>query len=72
MLIKGLRETEAFFISDLVRLKINARMKQSDAEKPIHSVGFFVSLSGGDAVRTVCAALILASLATWFRIVSIW
>lgn len=47
-------------------------MKQPDAEKPIHSNGFFVSLSGGDAVRTVCAALILASLATWFRIVSIW
>lgn len=47
-------------------------MKQPDAEKRIYSAGFFVSLSGGDAIRTVCAALILASLVAWFRIVSIW
>ncbi len=45
-------------------------MKQPDAEKRIQSADIFVSLSGGNAV--VCAALILALLATWFRIVSIW
>ncbi|MCF2525264.1 hypothetical protein [Bradyrhizobium sp. G127] len=47
-------------------------MKQPTAEKRMHSASMFVSLSGGDAVRTVCAALILASLAALFRIASIW
>jgi hypothetical protein len=47
-------------------------MKQPDAEKRLHSVGIFVLLSGGEAVRTVCAALVLASLAALFRIASIW
>lgn len=34
--------------------------------------GLFVRISGMDAIRLVCAALVLASLAAWFRIVSIW
>jgi hypothetical protein len=48
------------------------RMKQPVARKPLRSDGMFVSLSGGDAARTVCAALILASLAVAFQIASIW
>jgi hypothetical protein len=47
-------------------------MIKPDAEKRTHPAGIFVSLSGGDAAPTLCAALILASLAVLFRIVSIW
>lgn len=34
--------------------------------------GIFVLLSDSDAAPIVCAALVLASLALLFRIVSIW
>lgn len=47
-------------------------MKQIDVQKPQRSADMFVSLSGRDATPAVCAALILASLAVLFRIVSIW
>lgn len=47
-------------------------MKQFNASRTSRPASPFVRLSGGDAVRLVCAALILASLAAWFRIVSIW
>ena len=47
-------------------------MTQPDARKHLTSPGMFVSLSGGDATRVVCAALMLAWLAALFRIVSIW
>jgi hypothetical protein len=73
-----LREQQGFgkpepFFAPIPSVKIsNACMKQPDAEKHMHSAGIFVPLSGGEAVRTVCAALVLASLAALFRIVSIW
>ncbi|MBN9584683.1 MAG: hypothetical protein J0G34_04735 [Afipia sp.] len=47
-------------------------MKQFNASQTSRPSGPFVRLLGGDAVRLVCAALILASVAAWFRIVSIW
>jgi hypothetical protein len=42
-------------------------MKQPDTRPRL-----FVALWGDDASRVVCTALVLAMLAVWFRIVSIW
>jgi hypothetical protein len=47
-------------------------MKPSPAEKRPNSRHIFVPLSADEPVRLVCAALLLASLAALFRIVSIW
>jgi len=47
-------------------------MKPPAAEKRTNSRHIFVPLSGDEPARLVCAALLLASLATLFRIVSIW
>jgi hypothetical protein len=47
-------------------------MKPPAAEKHANSKPIFVPLSGGEPVRLVCAALVLASLAALFRIASIW
>ncbi len=47
-------------------------MKQPSAEKRPNSRSIFVPLSADEPVRLICAALLLASLAALFRIVSIW
>jgi hypothetical protein len=47
-------------------------MKPPPAGKRANARSIFVPLSGDEAARLVCAALILASLAALFRIASIW
>lgn len=47
-------------------------MKPFPAEPRRNPKPAAASLSGSEPVRLVCAALILASLAALFRIVSIW
>ena len=47
-------------------------MKQHHASPSSRPSGPFMRLSGSEAIVLVCTALILASLAAWFRIASIW
>jgi len=66
---KRLRETEAFFVFAGKAYRV---MKPFPAEPRRNPKPAAASLSGPEPVRLVCAALILASLAALFRIVSIW